>query len=67
MQRDQGIQVDSDITTPLLGRKDPFNTENNSANDCKAASDWPGQTDFDGLPWYKTPSVCKMYSTLDQR
>jgi len=59
MQRGQDIQVESDITTPLLGRKNPFNDNvaNDSTGDNDRAPEWPGQSDFDGLPWYKTPSV----------
>ena len=64
MQRDQDIEVESAVTAPLLGQKGRVDAERSPANNRNGAHDWPGQTDFEGLPWYKTPSVNKIYIAL---
>lgn len=50
--------------TPLLG---PNRRTRHSSADCTKdtpinpidQSSWDGEHDFDGLPWYRTPSVCE--------
>lgn len=48
---------DSSEDTPLLGKDAGQIPQTESALDGDAASAWPGQADFDGLPWYRQPSV----------
>jgi len=47
-------------TTPLLGK----DKSSSSTPDQVEASSvvWAGGADFDGLPWYKKPSVCVVWS-----
>lgn len=43
--------ADTNEQTPLLGRTE------GASEALPAALEWPGQADFAGLPWWKTPSV----------
>jgi len=43
-----------DENTPLLGAAGGSGA---SGNDNGADSEWDGYADFEGLPWYRTPSV----------
>ena len=49
-------------TDPLLGKKktriyDAAQAAQEHENGQDDAPEWPGQRDFDGLPWWRAPSV----------
>jgi len=62
MQKHQNTdaEVEADETTSLIKNNnddDDMPRSSSSTRPFHREPEWPGQTDFEGLPWYKTPSV----------
>jgi len=62
MQKDQETEADVEAneTTSLIknnNNDDDMGRSSSSTRPFHKEPEWPGQADFDGLPWYKTPSV----------
>jgi len=59
-QQDPEAEVEADETTSLINdddEDDDMRGSSSSSRPFHKEPEWPGQADFEGLPWYKTPSV----------